>query len=81
MYTKVLTLTSQRPSSSEPSPFSMINDNLKSVAAMKRAEAHPNVVLISDWDKYTSAEYTVAEQASNLDLLSVILLVMTSSFC
>ncbi|MCJ1417832.1 hypothetical protein MMC32_004177 [Xylographa parallela] len=47
----------------------MINDNLKSVAAMKRAEAHPNVVLISDWDKYTSAEYTVAEQASNLDLL------------
>ncbi|MCJ1286312.1 hypothetical protein MMC26_005657 [Xylographa opegraphella] len=60
-----------RPASSEPSPFSTIDSDFKSVAAMKRAEANPNVVLISDWDKFTSAQYTAAEQASNLDLFCV----------
>ncbi|MCJ1399074.1 hypothetical protein MMC11_002276 [Xylographa trunciseda] len=60
-----------QPSSSEPSPFGMITNNSNGIAAMKRAEANPKAVLISDWDKYTSAEYTSAEQASNLDLFCV----------
>ncbi|MCJ1390149.1 hypothetical protein MMC18_003007 [Xylographa bjoerkii] len=60
-----------QPSPSEPSPFGLIMNNSNSIAAMERAEADPRVVMISDWDKYTSAEYTSAEQASNLDLFCV----------
>ena len=67
----MLTLINSSPSLSEPSPFGVINSSIANFAAMKRAEANPSVVLISDWDKYTSTEYTAAEQASNLDLLSV----------
>ena len=35
---------------------------------MKKAEANPQIVLVSDWDKYTSNEYTDAEKASGLDI-------------
>ena len=73
-------LIKPRPSTTEPSPFGMIDDSSEEIAAMKRAEANPKVVLISDWDKYTSAEYTAAEQASNLDLLLVTTLVTMRSF-
>lgn len=62
-------LIKRRPSPSEPSPFSMIANRTGSLAAMSRAEKNPKIVLISDWDKYTSAQYSAAEQASNLDLL------------
>ena len=35
---------------------------------MKAAEKNANVVLASDWSKFTSTQYLQAEQNSNLDI-------------
>ena len=38
---------------------------------MNRLEYNPTLVMLSDWDHFTSEEYAAAERNSNLDLLSV----------
>ena len=53
------------PKRNEPSPLSLIPGDLK---ALQRAEDHPKIALISDWEHLTSEEYAAAEQASGLDL-------------
>ena len=58
-----------QPAPTEPSPFALIASDTSSLAAMKRAEASPRVVLLSDWDKYTSTQYLANEEATNLDML------------
>ena len=58
----------QRPSESEKSPFSCISSSESDQQAMKEAEKNTNVVIVSDWSKFTSTEYFEAEQKSNLDI-------------
>ena len=64
----LLNYSLSRPGPSKSSPFGLISDNSDNILAMKHAEADPRVVLISDWDKYTSAEYMDAEKESGLDM-------------
>ena len=36
---------------------------------MNRLEYNPTLVMLSDWDHFTSEEYAAVERDSNLDLL------------
>lgn len=58
-----------RPASTEPSPFSLISNDSKDVAAMQKAEASAKPVLVSDWTHLTSDEFIAAEEASGYDIL------------
>ena len=58
-----------RPASTEPSPFSLIANDSKDLAAMQKAEADAKPMLVSDWTHLTSDEFTAAEEATGYDIL------------
>ena len=58
-----------RPASTEPSPFSLIANDSKDLAAMQKAEASAKPVLVSDWTHLTSEEFIAAEEATGYDIL------------
>ena len=61
-------------------PFSQITNNSRDLAVMNRLEYNPTLVMLSDWDHFTSEEYAAAERNSNLDLLSVSSLSSSSTY-
>ncbi len=58
-----------RPASTEPSPFSLITNNSKTLTAMQKAEASAKPVVVSDWTHLTSDEFLAAEEATGYDIL------------
>ncbi|KAL8822659.1 MAG: hypothetical protein Q9191_006609 [Dirinaria sp. TL-2023a] len=60
-----------RPPPNAPQPFSQFANGSQDLAAMKKADETPRLVMLSDWDHLTSDEYLAAEQASNLDTFCV----------
>ena len=60
-----------QPSSSEPKPFGLITNSSSDLAAIEKAAGDPQVVMLSDWTKFTSAEYLAVEKAANLDVFCV----------
>ena len=59
------------PSSNQSSPFSLISSSSIDQGQMEKAESNPEIVLVSDWSKFTSSEYFAAESNSNLDIYCV----------
>ncbi|KAJ5217432.1 multicopper oxidase [Penicillium chermesinum] len=56
------------PSPQQPLPYSLINSSQAEVAAMAKAAANPQLVMISDWSHLDSAAVFQAEIDANLDL-------------
>lgn len=54
-------------------PWSMISNDTKDIAAMSKTGRDPNLIILSDWDRYTSDQYWAATQASEVLLLQVFL--------
>lgn len=50
-------------------PFHLISTNPTDIAAMKKAEKNPQLVMLSDWDHLTAAEYQKAQRDSGLNIL------------
>lgn len=73
-----------RPASTEPSPFSLIANDSKSLTAMQKAEASAKPVVVSDWTHLTSDEFLAAEEETGYDILwglpSTVLLVKCSLY-
>ena len=68
--TDELWLTRMRsPPPNAETPFSLITNNTREAKTMQRLDRDPTVILLSDWDHFTSEEYQAASRASNLDLL------------
>ncbi|TAQ84042.1 hypothetical protein B7494_g7628 [Chlorociboria aeruginascens] len=57
-----------RPKAGSPAPWSLISNSTKDIKAMTAAAADPTLVVVSDWNKFTSWDYLAAEEASNLDI-------------
>ncbi|KAJ9639586.1 hypothetical protein H2204_003656 [Knufia peltigerae] len=51
-----------------PKPFSLISNDTAAVAAMVAAEKSQEVIFVSDYVKYTSAEFHKQEEAANVDI-------------
>jgi hypothetical protein len=47
----------------------LISTDHKDIQAMEKAVANPNLMVISDWDRYNYDQYMAAQAASNLDIL------------
>ncbi|KAA6409839.1 MAG: hypothetical protein FRX48_06451 [Lasallia pustulata] len=60
-----------RPNSDSPMPWSMISNDADDLAAMAKTARDPNLVILSDWDRYTSDEYWAATEASQVLLFCV----------
>jgi hypothetical protein len=46
----------------------MISANKDDIAAIEKAERNAQVIMLSDWTKFTSSEWFAAEKASGLDI-------------
>ncbi|KAF2093011.1 hypothetical protein NA57DRAFT_69387 [Rhizodiscina lignyota] len=46
-----------RPKENTPAPWSVISNSPKDIEAMARAAANPELVVLSDWSRFTSEEY------------------------
>lgn len=57
-----------RPKKDEPTPFHLISKNKKDIKAMTRAALNPNLVLVSDWTNFTSAEYMKVTRESGMTI-------------
>ncbi|KAF9883864.1 hypothetical protein FE257_002707 [Aspergillus nanangensis] len=57
-----------RPSSGTESPFSMISEDSDDIEAMKSAEKHGQLVVLSDWEHFTSAEYINTMNETGYDI-------------
>lgn len=57
------------PKPGSPQPFELISKNEDDLRAMRRAEANPRLVVLSDWDHLTSEEYQGLQEYSGLDIL------------
>ena len=55
------------PTSDEPTPFGSISNNSSDIQLMQRAEYNPKLVLISDWNHFTSQEFLKIEKEANID--------------
>ncbi|KAL9613430.1 MAG: hypothetical protein Q9167_002028 [Letrouitia subvulpina] len=56
------------PKQGSPQPWSLISSDAGDQRAMKRAAANPELIVVSDWSKFTSEEWLAAQVASHLDL-------------
>ncbi|KAJ5575634.1 Multicopper oxidase type 2 [Penicillium sp. DV-2018c] len=54
------------PAPEVPQPFHLISDNAQDIEAMRIAEKNPQLVILSDWDHLTSAEYQSVMEESLL---------------
>ena len=52
-------------------PFTLITNSSTDAKIMQRLDRDPTVIMLSDWDHFTSEEYKAASLAANLDLLLV----------
>ncbi|KAJ9298682.1 hypothetical protein DTO271G3_3649 [Paecilomyces variotii] len=59
------------PKPGSPQPFGLISNNEDDIRAMRRAEANPRLVVLSDWDHLTSEEYQGLQEYSGLDIFCV----------
>lgn len=57
------------PSSETPTPFHLISEDPADIAAMKKAEKNPQLVILSDWDHLTAAEYQKAQEDSRMNIM------------
>ena len=56
-----------KPSAKEPTAFGMISNNTADIAAMLKAEANPNPMLVSDWMSFTSDEVIKLVKETGID--------------
>lgn len=49
-------------------PFALISNDTHERKSMLKAEKHMQTLLISDWTRFTSSEFTAVEAAANVDL-------------
>lgn len=57
------------PAPEIPTPFHLISDDPADIAAMKKAEKNPQLVMLSDWDHLTAQEYQRVQVESRLNVL------------
>ncbi len=50
-------------------PWSLISASDSDIQAMDKAADDPEIVIISDWDRYNTAEYMDAQVKSGLQIL------------
>jgi len=60
-----------KPSAKEPTAFGMISNNTADIAAMLKAEANTNPMLVSDWISFTSDEVIKLVKESGIDYICV----------
>ncbi|KAJ5191558.1 Multicopper oxidase type 2 [Penicillium cinerascens] len=49
-------------------PFHLISTNPTDIAAMQKAEKNPHLVMLSDWDHLTAAEYQKVQEDSGINI-------------
>jgi hypothetical protein len=59
------------PSASVKSPFYMITNDTQSLAQINRAVNYPNLIMLSDWNHFTSPNIRDIAVSANVDPLSV----------
>lgn len=59
------------PSPETPDPFHFISSNPGDINAMKSAEKNPQLVMLSDWDHLTAAEYQKVQEDTRLNFMFV----------
>lgn len=64
-----MTDNSHSPAPETPTPFHFISDDPADIAAMKKAEKNPQLVMLSDWDHLTAREYQKVQEASRVNIL------------
>jgi hypothetical protein len=57
------------PAPGTPDPFHLISTNPVDIAAMQKAENNPHLIMLSDWDHLTAAEYQQVQENSGLEIL------------
>ncbi|KAH8702106.1 conidial pigment biosynthesis oxidase Arb2 [Talaromyces proteolyticus] len=57
-----------RPSRSRENPFSTITNDTNEIEAMKAAEQHAELIMVSDWSQYTSFDYMEAMKKTGYDI-------------
>jgi hypothetical protein len=50
-------------------PFHLISNNHDDIQAMRKAEKDPQLVMLSDWDHLTAAEYQQVQQDTRVNIL------------
>lgn len=50
-------------------PFHLISTNPTDIVAMQKAEKNPHLVMLSDWDHLTAAEYQKVQVDSGINIL------------
>ncbi|KZF19196.1 multicopper oxidase [Xylona heveae TC161] len=54
-----------------PAPWSLISKEPDDIAAMSNAASSPHILVLSDWDQYTSTEYMKANEDSRVQIFCV----------
>ena len=60
-----------KPSGQEPTAFGMISNNTADIAAMLKAEADANPMVVSEWVSFTSDEIVEFEKETGIDFICV----------
>jgi len=58
-----------RPKKDPTGLWAQISDDPKDIKAMAKAAATPELIVVSDWSRYTSEEYWKANEESGLQIL------------
>ncbi|KAJ5099639.1 Multicopper oxidase type 2 [Penicillium argentinense] len=56
------------PAPQTPDPFHFISNNPTDIAAMKKAEQDPQLIMLSDWDHLTAAEYQKVQEDTGVNI-------------
>ncbi|KAJ5461492.1 Multicopper oxidasetype 2 [Penicillium daleae] len=57
------------PASDVLDPFNFISNKSDDIEAMRKAEKNPQLVMLSDWDHLTAAEYQQVQQDTRVDIV------------
>ena len=52
-------------------PFHLISSDPADIAGMQKAEKNPHLVMLSDWDHLTAAQYQKVQEDSRVNILWV----------
>lgn len=57
------------PSPQTPNPFHFISSDPAEINKMKQAEKNPQLVMLSDWDHLTAAEYQKVQEDTGVNIV------------
>jgi hypothetical protein len=58
-----------RPASGTPTPFNLISNTTQDLHRLAEAAANPQIVMVSDWNHFTSQELIDISHAADIDTL------------